>query len=161
MSVLWHCHQLYLRVFGAGREVPAYLRWDVPRGAAPLQMLTQIMSGHQHVKYNFETAEEAVSVYEVVQTVTGSVNQGSELTESGRSDSACTKDIENAIGCKVYASESDGSRGWTTLPWPRDNIHTTDERFYPALIAPLGCHSLPSLPPPFLPLLIFKPWRST
>ena len=37
----------YLRVFGAGHEVPAYLWRDVPRGAAALQMFTQIMSGHQ------------------------------------------------------------------------------------------------------------------
>jgi carboxypeptidase C (cathepsin A) len=36
----------YLRVFGAGHEVPAYLWRDVPRGAAALQMFTQIMSGH-------------------------------------------------------------------------------------------------------------------
>ena len=37
----------YLRVFGAGHEVPSYLWRDVPRGAAALQMFTQIMSGHQ------------------------------------------------------------------------------------------------------------------
>jgi carboxypeptidase C (cathepsin A) len=37
----------YLRVFGAGHEVPAYEWRDVPRGAAALQMFTQIMSGHQ------------------------------------------------------------------------------------------------------------------
>ena len=36
----------YLRVFGAGHEVPAYLWRGVPRGAAALQMFTQIMSGH-------------------------------------------------------------------------------------------------------------------
>ncbi|KAF8500339.1 alpha/beta-hydrolase [Russula emetica] len=36
----------YLRVFGAGHEVPAYLWRSVPRGAAALQMFTQIMSGH-------------------------------------------------------------------------------------------------------------------
>ena len=34
----------YLRVFGAGHEVPAYLWRGVPRGAAALQMFTQIMS---------------------------------------------------------------------------------------------------------------------
>ncbi|KAI0271165.1 serine carboxypeptidase [Russula aff. rugulosa BPL654] len=34
----------YLRVFGAGHEVPAYMWRDVPRGAAALQMFTQIMS---------------------------------------------------------------------------------------------------------------------
>ena len=34
----------YLRVFGAGRQVPAYGWGDVPRGAAALQMFTQIMS---------------------------------------------------------------------------------------------------------------------
>ena len=34
----------YLRVFGAGHEVPAYLWRDVARGAAALQMFTQIMS---------------------------------------------------------------------------------------------------------------------
>ena len=37
----------YLRVFGAGHEVPAYSWRDVPRGAAALQLFTQIMSGHQ------------------------------------------------------------------------------------------------------------------
>jgi hypothetical protein len=37
----------YLRIFGAGHEVPAYLWVDVPRGAAALQMFTQIMSGSQ------------------------------------------------------------------------------------------------------------------
>ena len=37
----------YLRFFGAGHEVPAYLWRDVPRGVAALQMFTQIMSGHQ------------------------------------------------------------------------------------------------------------------
>ncbi|KAN0107688.1 carboxypeptidase S1 [Russula decolorans] len=36
----------YLRVSGAGHEVPAYLWRSVPRGAAALQMFTQIMSGH-------------------------------------------------------------------------------------------------------------------
>ena len=36
----------YLRVFGAGHEVPAYEWRGVPRGAAALQMFTQIMSGH-------------------------------------------------------------------------------------------------------------------
>jgi carboxypeptidase C (cathepsin A) len=36
----------YLRVFGAGHEVPAYLWRGVPRGAAALQMFTQIMSGY-------------------------------------------------------------------------------------------------------------------
>jgi carboxypeptidase C (cathepsin A) len=36
----------YLRVFGAGHEVPAYPWQGVPRGAAALQMFTQIMSGH-------------------------------------------------------------------------------------------------------------------
>ena len=36
----------YLRVYGAGHEVPAYEWRDVPRGAAALQMFTQIMSGH-------------------------------------------------------------------------------------------------------------------
>ena len=36
----------YLRVFGAGHEVPAYLWRGVPRGAAALQMFTQIMSGN-------------------------------------------------------------------------------------------------------------------
>jgi hypothetical protein len=35
----------YLRVTGAGHEVPAYLWRSVPRGAAALQMFTQIMSG--------------------------------------------------------------------------------------------------------------------
>ncbi|SRR5258707_15496092 len=33
----------YLRVFGAGHKVPAYLWRGVPRGAAALQMFTQIM----------------------------------------------------------------------------------------------------------------------
>ncbi|KAI9454354.1 serine carboxypeptidase [Russula earlei] len=37
----------YLRVFGAGHEVPAYLWRGVSRGAAALQMFTQIMSGDQ------------------------------------------------------------------------------------------------------------------
>ncbi|KAI0000650.1 Alpha/Beta hydrolase protein [Russula compacta] len=37
----------YLRVFGAGHEVPAYEWRGVPRGAAALQMFTQIMSGEQ------------------------------------------------------------------------------------------------------------------
>jgi len=37
----------YVRVFGAGHEVPAYLWRGVPRGAAALQMFTQIMSGKQ------------------------------------------------------------------------------------------------------------------
>jgi len=37
----------YLRVIGAGHEVPAYLWRGVPRGAAALQMFTQIMSGNQ------------------------------------------------------------------------------------------------------------------
>ncbi|KAN0107693.1 alpha/beta-hydrolase [Russula decolorans] len=37
----------YLRVFGAGHQVPAYQWRDVPRGAAALQMFTQIMSGHR------------------------------------------------------------------------------------------------------------------
>ena len=37
----------YLRVFGAGHEVPAYMWRGVPRGAAALQMFTQIMSGEQ------------------------------------------------------------------------------------------------------------------
>jgi carboxypeptidase C (cathepsin A) len=37
----------YLRVYGAGHEVPAYMWTGVPRGAAALQMFTQIMSGHQ------------------------------------------------------------------------------------------------------------------
>ncbi|KAH9974756.1 serine carboxypeptidase [Lactifluus volemus] len=36
----------YLRVFGAGHQVPAYEWQDVPRGAAALQMFTQIMSGY-------------------------------------------------------------------------------------------------------------------
>ena len=36
----------YLRVTGAGHEVPAYLWRSVPRGAAALQMFTQIMSGN-------------------------------------------------------------------------------------------------------------------
>jgi hypothetical protein len=36
----------YLRVFGAGHEVPAYQWQGVPRGAAALQMFTQIMSGN-------------------------------------------------------------------------------------------------------------------
>jgi hypothetical protein len=36
----------YLRVFGAGHEVPAYEWQGVPRGAAALQMFTQIMSNH-------------------------------------------------------------------------------------------------------------------
>jgi hypothetical protein len=35
----------YVRVTGAGHEVPAYLWRSVPRGAAALQMFTQIMSG--------------------------------------------------------------------------------------------------------------------
>jgi carboxypeptidase C (cathepsin A) len=34
----------YLRVFGAGHEVPAYQWPGVTRGAAALQMFTQIMS---------------------------------------------------------------------------------------------------------------------
>jgi hypothetical protein len=34
----------YLRVFGAGHEVPAYEYPGVPRGAAALQMFEQIMS---------------------------------------------------------------------------------------------------------------------
>ena len=34
----------YLRVFTAGHEVPAYLWRGVSRGAAALQMFTQIMS---------------------------------------------------------------------------------------------------------------------
>jgi carboxypeptidase C (cathepsin A) len=34
----------YLRVFGAGHEVPAYLWRGVHRGAAALQMFSQIMS---------------------------------------------------------------------------------------------------------------------
>ena len=37
----------YLRVYGAGHEVPAYKWRGVPRGAAALQMFTQIMSGHK------------------------------------------------------------------------------------------------------------------
>ncbi|KAI0287694.1 serine carboxypeptidase [Russula brevipes] len=37
----------YLRVIGAGHEVPAYLWRGVPRGTAALQMFTQIMSGQQ------------------------------------------------------------------------------------------------------------------
>ncbi|KAI9513319.1 serine carboxypeptidase [Russula earlei] len=37
----------YLRVFGAGHEVPAYSWRGVPGGAAALQMFTQIMSGDQ------------------------------------------------------------------------------------------------------------------
>ena len=37
----------YVRFFGAGHEVPAYLWRGVPRGAAALQMFTQIMSGKQ------------------------------------------------------------------------------------------------------------------
>ena len=37
----------YLRVFGAGHEVPAYGWRGVPRGAAALQMFTQTMSGEQ------------------------------------------------------------------------------------------------------------------
>ena len=36
----------YLRVYGAGHEVPAYLWRGVPRGAAALQMFTQITSDH-------------------------------------------------------------------------------------------------------------------
>ncbi|KAF8500349.1 serine carboxypeptidase [Russula emetica] len=36
----------YLRVFGAGHQVPAYQWQGVPRGAAALQMFTQIMSGN-------------------------------------------------------------------------------------------------------------------
>ena len=35
----------YLRVYGAGHEVPAYQWRGVPSGAAALQMFTQIMSG--------------------------------------------------------------------------------------------------------------------
>jgi carboxypeptidase C (cathepsin A) len=35
----------YLRVYGAGHLVPAYLWRGVPRGAAALQMFTQIMAG--------------------------------------------------------------------------------------------------------------------
>jgi hypothetical protein len=37
----------YIRFFGAGHEVPAYMYPGVPRGAAALQMFTQIMSGMQ------------------------------------------------------------------------------------------------------------------
>jgi hypothetical protein len=37
----------YVRFFGAGHEVPAYMSPGVPRGAAALQMFTQIMSGEQ------------------------------------------------------------------------------------------------------------------
>ncbi len=37
----------YLRVTGAGHEVPAYKWFGVHRGAASLQMFTQIMSDHQ------------------------------------------------------------------------------------------------------------------
>jgi serine carboxypeptidase len=37
----------YLRVFGAGHEVPAYRYLGVRRGAAALQMFTQIMSDQQ------------------------------------------------------------------------------------------------------------------
>jgi len=37
----------YVRFFGAGHEVPAYMWRGVPRGAAALQMFTQIMSGEQ------------------------------------------------------------------------------------------------------------------
>jgi hypothetical protein len=36
----------YLRVFGAGHEVPAYKYPGVHRGAAALQMFEQIMSDH-------------------------------------------------------------------------------------------------------------------
>jgi len=36
----------YLRVSGAGHEVPAYLWRGVHRGAAALQMFTQIMENH-------------------------------------------------------------------------------------------------------------------
>lgn len=36
----------YLRVYGAGHEVPAYLWRGVRRGEAALQMFTQIMSDH-------------------------------------------------------------------------------------------------------------------
>jgi len=38
---------LYVRFFGAGHEVPAYLWRGVPRGTAALRMFTQIMSGKQ------------------------------------------------------------------------------------------------------------------
>lgn len=34
----------YVRIFGAGHEVPAYEFTDVPRGAAALQFFSQIMS---------------------------------------------------------------------------------------------------------------------
>jgi hypothetical protein len=37
----------YVRIFGAGHEVPAYLWRGVARGTAALQMFTQIMSGQQ------------------------------------------------------------------------------------------------------------------
>jgi hypothetical protein len=37
----------YLRVFGAGHEVPAYEYFNVERGAAALQMFEQIMSDNQ------------------------------------------------------------------------------------------------------------------
>jgi carboxypeptidase C (cathepsin A) len=37
----------YVRFFGAGHEVPAYMWHSVPRGAAALQMFTQIISGKQ------------------------------------------------------------------------------------------------------------------
>ena len=37
----------YVRFFGAGHQVPAYEWPNVPRGAAALQMFTQIMSNHQ------------------------------------------------------------------------------------------------------------------
>jgi hypothetical protein len=37
----------YVRFYGAGHEVPAYEWPGVPRGAAALQMFTQIMSGHK------------------------------------------------------------------------------------------------------------------
>jgi hypothetical protein len=37
----------YVRIFGAGHEVPAYMWPGVPRGEAALQMFTQIMSGKQ------------------------------------------------------------------------------------------------------------------
>lgn len=36
----------YLRVFGAGHEVPAYKWWGIHRGEAALQMFEQIMSDH-------------------------------------------------------------------------------------------------------------------